>query len=465
MDRLVTSLLQPRHRSRLCLVALLTVLLASLLQESASADNLTDPSPVSATLQSLPDGQPDLSVIWNNQVMSALPFRIRILDQASPLAYSLDVRRRATYGTRWTTLSWGEPTDSSARSFAQLGVANPLPAELIARGGADSAHEATIPTTDLEYAARQVAIWAVTNQLVLNSRTVPNIDLLNRAKQLYRLTQTHPKVPLQVTRYGVQIFIRETTANTVRLAVQLSTDNPSNILQTPQNIDLYLDGTRCQITTKHRTTIKFEHGVYAAGKKTPLDKNGSTSIAEVELHRNTKVVDASAAWVGIHSDPGLVLVSDGAAPPLVTADNAILHFESSTRLDPADYAGPRQFLDKAGTVFLARLPNWLILPVLVVALYILSRIGKAVDFGFKSLRAKLRPDEMEPVPPRIAASTVVVEAPSINDATAAALAALDTSSVGDVDIVVLQSPHHPIFGPPRPAKVRASVVSDGSPPR
>jgi hypothetical protein len=426
------------------------------LKGSASADSLTDPSPVTATLQSLSDAQSGLSVIWNKQVVSALPFRIRILDQASPLAYSLDIRRAATYGTRWSTLSLGEPSDSSARSFAQLGVANPLPAELIARGGADSFHEAILPTTDLEYAARQVAIWAVTNQLGLDFRTVPNADLLLRAKQLYRIGQANVKVPLQVTKYGVQIFVRETTANTVRLAVQLSTDNPSNILNHAQDIDLYLDGTRCQIRTQQRTAIGLKHGVYTDGTKTPLGQKGSTSIAEVDLHRNTKVVDASAAWIGIDSDPGLALVSDGAAPPVITADHAILHFESSTRLDPANYTGPRQLLDKAGIVFLGRLPNWLILPAIVVALYVLSRLGRMIDSGFKWGNAKVRRKKAVVIP-RVSASTVAVEAPSVAEATQAALMALHGSSVDDVDIVVLQTPRQPIFGPARPAKVRVSV--------
>lgn len=419
--------------------------------------SLTDPSPVTAGLQNLPDAQTGLSVIWNKQVVSALPFRIRILDQASPLAYSLDIRRRATYGTHWSTLSLGEPSDSSARSFTQLGVANPLPAELIARGGADSFHEPVMPTTDLEYAARQVAIWSVTNQLTLDSRTVPNADLLVRARQLLRIGQTNAKVPLQVTKYGVQIFVRETTADTVRLAVQLSTDNPSAILNHTQDIDLFLDGTRCKITTRQRTEIRLDHGVYTDGQKTSLDKNGSTSIAEVDLHRNTKVVDASAAWVGINSDPGLALVSDGAAPPIITADHALLHFESSARLDPANYTGPRQLLDKTGIVLLGRLPNWLIVPAIAAGLYLLSRLGKLVDVGVLSFVHILR--RTKKAEPRLSAGTVVAEGASVNQAVQTALEALAINSADDIDIVVLQSPHHPIFGPDRPARVEVRVTS------
>jgi hypothetical protein len=456
MGLLVTKLQRHCRSSRVLLGALLSIWIVILPLGSAAADSLTDPSPVTAGLQNLPDAQAGLAVMWNKQVVSALPFRIRILDQASPLAYSLDIRRRATYGSRWSTLSLGEPSDSSARSFAQLGVANPLPAELIARGGADSFHEPVIATTDLEYAARQVAIWAVTNSLALNPRTVPNADLLLRAKQLYQRGQADIKVPLQVTKYGVQIFVRETTANTVRLAVQLSTDNPGNTLDHTQDIDLYLDGTRCQITTQQRTEINLKHGVYTDAKKTPLGDKGSTSIAEVDLHRNTKVVDASAAWIGIDANPGLPLVNDGAAPPIITADKAILHFESSTRLDPANYTGPRQLLDKTGIVLLGRLPNLLIIPAIALALYVLSRLGRMIDSGFKWGYAKVRRKKAAVVP-RVSASTVVAEAPSVAEATQAALMALDSSSVNDVDIVVVETPHQPIFGRARPAKVRVSV--------
>ena len=105
--------------------------------ERALADN--GPQVATATTQDLLSPVRALSVIWHGRTISALPFRIRLLDQASPLAYSLDIRRPVAYGDSWTGISLGNPADRQARSLSQLGVINPLVAEAIARGDVTAA--------------------------------------------------------------------------------------------------------------------------------------------------------------------------------------------------------------------------------------------------------------------------------------------------------------------------------------
>ena len=190
------------------------------------------------------------------KTVSALPFRIRLLDQASPLAYSLDIRRPAAYGDSWTGISLGRPAHDEDRTLSSIGINDPLIAEAIARGDAPSGRPIVPATTNKELAARQVAIWAETNSIALTPQTVPNAALRSRAKRLLAGVAKIAKVPLQAASHSVQIFVRDTTANTVQLAVTLGIDANTQST-TPQNIDLYLDGVRCPINSgadPYRTT-------------------------------------------------------------------------------------------------------------------------------------------------------------------------------------------------------------------
>jgi len=275
-----------------------------------------------------------------------------------PVETALDIRRRAAYGDSWTGISLGRPAHEKDRSLSSIGIANPLIAEAIARGDAPADKPVVSATNNEELAARQVAIWASSNKIALTPQTVPNAALRSRAKQLLA-GATGFKFPLQAADHSVQIFVRDTTANTVQLAVTIGLDANAH-LSTTQRIDLYLDGVRCPIRTQAQTNIERRgDGTYHAGQPKPLDpKTHSTDVAEVNLDRNTKVVDATATWVNVISDPGLVMAGAGAAPPLVTAEPAALNFTSTTRLDPSDYTNPEQLLNNVGTAFLTTLPGW-----------------------------------------------------------------------------------------------------------
>jgi hypothetical protein len=63
----------------------------------------------------------------------------------------------------------------------------------------------------------------------------------------------------------------------------------------------------------------------------------------------------------------------------VTAEAAVLNFTSTTQLDPSDYTNPEQLLNNVGTAFLTTLPGWFVWVVLLLALYLLPRVGRIVD--------------------------------------------------------------------------------------
>jgi hypothetical protein len=412
------------------------------------------PQIATATTQDLLEPVPGLSVVWHNRRVSALPFRIRLLDQASPLAYSLDIRRPAAYGDSWTGISLGRPAHQEDRSLASIGVANPLIAEAIARGDAPSGNPAVPAINNLDLAARQVAIWAATNNIALTPRAVPNAGLRRRAKKL--LADVNGiQVPLQSASHSVQIFVQDTTANTVQLAVTIGLDANTHST-TAQNIDLYLDGVRCPIRTQAQTHIEQRSdGTYHADKPKPFaPKTHSTDVAEVDLDRNTKVVDATAVWVNVISEPGLVMAGAGAAPPLVTAEAASLNFTSTTRLDPSDYTNPEQLLNNAATAFLTTLHGWAVWAVLLIALYLLPRVGRLVDTGLSAGYRLARPKAKSAPEATVNPATVEVEAATESEAIRAGLSALNLSTSNDVNIKILQPSKHSLLGTNTPARVR-----------
>ena len=130
------------------LLAVLACVLADGLVVCGTARADGGPQIATATTQDLLDPVRGLSVVWHGKRVSALPFRIRLLDQASPLAYSLDIRRPTAYGDSWTGISLGSPADPQARSLPAIGIPDPLTAEAIARGDAPAGKSAVPATTD-----------------------------------------------------------------------------------------------------------------------------------------------------------------------------------------------------------------------------------------------------------------------------------------------------------------------------
>src|SRR5262245_6192077 len=102
-------------RSRLLAVAICAPTAFIALGGRALADD--GPQIATATTQDLLSRIPQLSIIWHGRRISAMPFRIRILDEASPLAYSLDIRRPVKYGDSWAAISLGRSAHPEDRSL------------------------------------------------------------------------------------------------------------------------------------------------------------------------------------------------------------------------------------------------------------------------------------------------------------------------------------------------------------
>ncbi|WP_408668111.1 hypothetical protein [Jatrophihabitans sp.] len=369
---------------------------------------------MTASTQTIIVGEPNLVVVVNGKRISAMPFRIRLIGQASPFAYSLDITRQVQYGDTWTGLSLGRPANNADRSLSAIGVNDPLIAGLIARGNRGSDQQVLYAETNFELAARQIAIWKYTNNLPLVPQVVPNASLLARAQQLADgASNTNLRIPLQPAHYSIGVFVRETTGNTVRLAITLGVDQNTS-LSTPATIDLEIDGKPCapkpgrqqnkthtdlcEVRTRGHTRLEqLQDGTYRIAEQTDYaEATHSTQIADVDLPRNTKVVSLSANWVNVTSQPGLVMAGNGAAPPLVTAEKATMNFTVRTELDPDTFTGPTQLLNKAGTSALTHVPTWAILPVLVAALYLLARAGRGVDRLLISTWRKIRRSRTPP---------------------------------------------------------------------
>lgn len=402
------------------------------------------PQVATATTQVLLGPIRGLSVMWHGRAISALPFRIRLLGQASPLAYSLDIRRPVAYGDSWTGISLGSPTDQQARNLSQVGVINPLVAEAIARGDVTATKPPDIATTNFELAARQVAIWASTNGLRLDRNAVPNSALRRRAEQLLA-GMRGIQVPLQTAAFhSVGIFVQNTTANTVQLVVTIGLDT-NTLPSQPQNIDLYLDGVRCHIRTRALTHIyQRSNGTYYADQPVPLSSStDSTDIAEVDLHRNTQVVEATANWVNVISGPGLIMGGAAAAPPFVTAESGVLNFTTSTQLDPSKYNSPEQLLNNAGIAFLTKMPSLLVWVILLIGLYLVARVGRGVDYVLAAGYRRFRPNSAQSPAAIVHPSAVEVEASTAGEAIQAGLLALNLRRPEDVEISISQTSSSP----------------------
>lgn len=411
--------------------------------ETSQTDSV---APSTATLQDVLPLTGDLYVVFGGRRISALPARLRVDDQASPLAYSLDLRRPAEYGDRWTGAAVIPNSDGTfPTNFT--GVRNIELATVVARGSLNS--RLIPPDGDLEYAARQIAIWSLTSQLQVNPSSVPNRAVRQRALALLDLAGKDATFPIQLSSHGVSIYLRSVSGNTVTLSVKLELE-ANRRLQDPADVDISLDGQLISVRTGEETRVTGAAGSYRVDGATPLpalpdddpDKAGPNNFANIVLDRNTSVVDVTANWVNVTATPGLLFLADGASAPMLTADETVLNINdgNSTSLDPADYGGPAELVNAAATWVFAHLPTWLLWLSLFAFLYVVSRAGVIGDAFLRLLAAPFR----RPWDRRHANETshnvrcVRIEGPTTERAIASATALLGTDRPVDVRVVQLE---------------------------
>jgi hypothetical protein len=139
----------------------------------------------------------------------------------------------------------------------------------------------------------------------------------------------------------------------------------------------------------------------------------------------------------------------GSAPPLVTAEPAVLNFTTTTQLNPSDYTNPEQLLSNIGIAFLTTVPARWVVVILVLALYFLSRTGRIVDAAILRL-VRCKPKET----PRVNPAAVEAEAATEDEAIRAGLEALNLTKPEDVVITILQTSQHSPPGTDTMARVR-----------
>jgi len=163
------------HRIAMCSI----IVIAILFSNGTAIAQPEEGSELDVFLQEILPFDEPLSIQVDGVSVSALPMRVRVANQASPLAYSLDFRRQPEYGQTWNSVNGsGEQSSLSRANIRSLAGAM-----LIARGGSPSGAEPVGAESDVEYAARQVAIWSLSSLLKIDSSSVPNEALRSRATE------------------------------------------------------------------------------------------------------------------------------------------------------------------------------------------------------------------------------------------------------------------------------------------
>jgi len=144
----------------------------------------------------------------------------------------------------------------------------------------------------------------------------------------------------------------------------------------------------------------------------------------------------------------------GAAPPLITAENAALNFSTTAQLNPSQYNTPEQLLNNAGTAFLTTLPGWLVWVILLLALYSVPRVGRAIDRLLAASWRRSRTKAEQSPPAKVDPASVEVEAGTEEEAIRAGLAAFRLTKPGNVAITILQAQSSQDGEPGSPVRVR-----------
>ncbi len=244
----------PRRRAGLLLAIVSHVLLGT---TAANANSLSADAEVSVTarLQKVVTPSfPDLAKIGNQSVPVA-PNYFRVSNQDTTRAYSLDPRHRVpSFETKWHAV----PSDTPGLD----GIATALWTMAASLPGKD------LPS-EMEAAARQIAIWAKGGSLLITRKTVPNQRLRNRALALLRAApETYPPNQ-QPTSLTLSDFVAHASEDQVEVVIDVS-DSLEDTFDEPQRIDLRVDG--------HWTTLKtgssFEVGPVVSGKKLRARRGG-----------------------------------------------------------------------------------------------------------------------------------------------------------------------------------------------
>lgn len=321
-------------------------------------------------------------VVVSGRSIHASPSLVYLNGQASSLAYSLDPRVAPAVGTTWHAVAVATP--------GLRGVATALWA-----GGGHLPGPA-LSDNQLEGAARQIAIWTKGGTIRISRATVHDPRVRARASFLATAAPNQLKgVPPQPNALEIASFVQRVDADRVVVAVNVS-DDLEDTFTDEQKIDLRAGGRWAVIKTGEQTDV-YQNG---KGTRLPTRRSGTApdhNTALLRLDRTADVTQLELFW-GVNLAAGVALLPDGAGPPLITATPVVLRIRQLQILDPATYPSARDLVDRAGTAVLARLHGWVGWVVLVFALWLVPKLGQALDVLVKQLVKRLRRPSHGPGP-------------------------------------------------------------------
>ncbi|MDI6099744.1 hypothetical protein QLQ12_14165 [Actinoplanes sp. NEAU-A12] len=340
---------------------------------SANGDE-SNSSQFTARLQKEPIFQLENAVgAAGRKPVSADPAYIYMNSQDVVKAFSLDMSKTLPFDRSWKGIL--------SDRIKLRGIAA---AQWIAREQYDTG---ALPSVAEEDRARQVAIWHFTNDLAIVPDLARSAPVLARAQELIRLaTDRSGGMTTGLDRLSIDVSVLD--ANAEQVSIEIRLDSGSEKLTNWQTLELDISGDTLEIETGDTTDIhqdKYDAGDAVGEITTNLDQN--TAVARLDRMANTM-------RVGIEWEPsvyaGMILIPDGNAAPLVTAETAELRYVTAITLDPKGFPGPQDLVDRFLMETVGRLPNWLAPLAILVLLYLIPKFSALVDIGFTHLKRACR---------------------------------------------------------------------------
>lgn len=227
---------------------------------------------------------------------------------------------------------------------------------------------------DLEAAAQQVAIWSTGHLMQITKASVPDTALRRRASYIARHAPNNGTAALTFGNYGLRPYLRAADWRTLLVAVTLDQGSDNAKPSKTQEVDIRIGGHSQVIQVGEFKDLRnFQHP--SGGVKRIAD----ATTAEVKLKRPTVTTPITFGWP-VTYEPGLVLLGNGGGPSLITARPANVTVEETLTIDPDDLPTPADFMARTAYDFLVGLPAWLDWILVLVAIYLIPKISKVIDW-------------------------------------------------------------------------------------
>jgi hypothetical protein len=321
---------------------------------------------IEARVQALAPEATGTTIRFDGKRVSLLPPLIRVVEQDTASAYSLDAGQSPARSDRWLTTRLDTP--------GLHGVAS---AYWIVTKGSTAGR--TLANTSFEQAAEQLAIWHFTNKIPLRTKLGVAPPVLERAQNLAALAPHRVNnVGLRAQALYLSGYVAGSNARHVNVNVQVGAQSGFEL--SSQVIFLVIGGGSACILTGKRTTIsqlsalrhkgptvcQFQHRTnqryWPQSAFRPIQ---DPQTAQFQLDRPHDVTDVSVDWI-VTSNPGEVFLPTNAGPPLITRSPFKLDLGSNIPIDPAKLPSASALAKRSVEGWLLRLLAWVGIPIFLV---------------------------------------------------------------------------------------------------